>query len=63
MALGSAFAGGALFGAIGAFLALPAAAVIQAGVSNYSRRYDVVEDELTTESPSASDRDQEQADA
>jgi len=63
VALGSAFAGGALFGAIGAFLALPAAAVIQAGVSNYSRRYDVVEDELTTESPSASDRDQEQADA
>ncbi len=49
VALGSAFAGGALFGAIGAFLALPAAAVLQAGITTYSKRYEVVKNRLTLE--------------
>jgi len=40
-------AGGAVGGFIGAFFALPIAAVIQAFLSTYSRRYDVLESDLT----------------
>jgi predicted PurR-regulated permease PerM len=42
-------AGGAFGGVIGAFLALPAAAIIQATVSTYLTRHEVVESELTRE--------------
>jgi len=43
----AALAGGAISGVLGAFMALPAAAVIQATVSSYVRRHEVVETELT----------------
>lgn len=47
VAFGAALAGASLFGAIGAVLALPAAAVIQAFVSTYLHRHEVVESDLT----------------
>ena len=47
VAFGAALAGASLFGALGAVLALPAAAVIQAFISSYLDRHDVVESELT----------------
>ena len=47
VAFGAALAGGSLVGVAGAVLALPAAAVIQAFVSRYLERHDVVESELT----------------
>ncbi|HTO01375.1 MAG TPA: AI-2E family transporter [Microthrixaceae bacterium] len=47
VAFGSALAGASLFGAVGAILALPAAAVIQAFVSSYLNRHDVIETDLT----------------
>ena len=49
VAFGAALAGGAVSGLIGAFMALPAAAVIQATVSTYLKRHEVVETELTKE--------------
>ena len=49
VAFGAAIAGGSLMGAMGAFLALPAAAIVQAGLSTYLKRHDVVETELTRE--------------
>jgi predicted PurR-regulated permease PerM len=49
VAFGAALAGGAISGLIGAFMALPAAAVIQATVSTYLKRHEVVETELTRE--------------
>lgn len=49
VAFGAALAGGSVGGLIGAFLALPAAAVIQATVSTYMTRHEVVESELTRE--------------
>jgi predicted PurR-regulated permease PerM len=42
IAFGSVVAGGMLAGAMGAFLALPAAAVIQAFFTTYVKRYDLV---------------------
>jgi predicted PurR-regulated permease PerM len=43
LAFGAAFAGGALFGPMGAFMALPVAALIYAFITNYrSRSYEVV---------------------
>jgi predicted PurR-regulated permease PerM len=48
LAFGSALAGGAVLGAVGAVLALPAAAMAQAILSNVGRRYDVVDSHLTT---------------
>jgi hypothetical protein len=45
----AALAGGSLSGVVGAFLALPAAAIIQAIVSSYLTRHEVVETELTRE--------------
>jgi len=43
----AALAGGSVSGLLGAFMALPAAAIIQATVSTYLTRHDVVESELT----------------
>lgn len=47
--IGAVFAGGLLFGGVGAVLALPAAAVIQALVSTYAEEHRVIETELTKE--------------
>jgi predicted PurR-regulated permease PerM len=47
-AFGSALAGGAVLGPVGAVLALPAAAMAQAILSNVGRRYEVVDSHLTT---------------
>ena len=49
VAFGAALAGGSINGLLGAFLALPAAAVIQATVSTYLTRHEVIESELTRE--------------
>jgi predicted PurR-regulated permease PerM len=49
VAFGSAIAGASMLGAVGAFLALPAAAIIQSGVSSYLTRHAVMETELTKE--------------
>jgi len=43
----AALAGGAVSGLLGAFMALPAAAIIQATISTYLTRHEVVESELT----------------
>lgn len=51
VAFGAALAGGSINGLIGAFMALPAAAVIQATVSTYLTRHEVVDTELTREEP------------
>lgn len=48
VAFGSAIAGGMLAGPMGAILALPAAGVIQAFVSTFLERHEVVESSLTT---------------
>jgi hypothetical protein len=47
VAFGAALAGGSIGGLLGAFMALPAAAVIQAVVSSYLTRHEVVENDLT----------------
>jgi hypothetical protein len=49
VAFGAALAGGSIGGLLGAFMALPAAAVIQSTVSTYLKRHEVVETELTRE--------------
>ncbi|MEA2434046.1 MAG: hypothetical protein QOG54_1503 [Actinomycetota bacterium] len=49
VAFAAAIAGGSLMGAIGAFLALPAAAIVQAGLSTYIKRHDVLDSDLTRE--------------
>jgi predicted PurR-regulated permease PerM len=49
VAFASALAGGSISGLLGAFMALPAAAVIQATVSTYLKRHEVIESELTRE--------------
>jgi predicted PurR-regulated permease PerM len=51
VAFAAALAGGSVSGLIGAFMALPAAAVIQATVSTYLTHHEVVESELTREEP------------
>lgn len=51
MAFAAALIGGALGGILAAFLALPVAGVIQASVSEYGKRYEVVESDLTSETP------------
>jgi predicted PurR-regulated permease PerM len=48
VAFGAALIGGALGGLLFAFLALPAAGVIQSTVKLWGRRYDVVETDLTS---------------
>ena len=55
VAFGAALAGGSISGLIGAFMALPAAAVIQSTVSTYLTRHEVVENELTREDEVAVD--------
>ncbi|CAB4762376.1 MAG: AI-2E family transporter [Actinobacteria bacterium] len=47
VAFGAALAGASLFGPMGAVLALPAAAVIQAFISSYLDRHEVIESRLT----------------
>lgn len=47
VAFGAAIAGASIIGPIGALLALPAAAIIQAFVSSFLDRHEVVESELT----------------
>jgi predicted PurR-regulated permease PerM len=47
LAFGAAMAGGAVGGFIGAFFALPIAAVVQSFLSTYSKRYEIVESDLT----------------
>jgi predicted PurR-regulated permease PerM len=51
IAFGSAIAGGAVLGAVGAVLAIPAAAMAQAVLSNIGDRHDVVDSHLTTTMP------------
>lgn len=46
VAFGSALGGASLFGPMGAVLALPAAAVIQAFISTYLERYEVIQSDL-----------------
>jgi predicted PurR-regulated permease PerM len=53
LAFASALAGGSLAGPVGAFLALPTAALISSFVSNYATTHEVV-----YESPSTNDREQ-----
>ena len=53
VAFAAAMAGGAIGGFIGAFFALPVAAVVQAFLSTYSRRYDVLQSDLTQVDPPA----------
>jgi predicted PurR-regulated permease PerM len=48
VAFGSALAGAALLGPIGAVLALPAAAMAQALAADWGDKYDIVDDPLTT---------------
>ena len=51
IAFGSAIAGGAVLGAVGAVLAIPAAAMAQAVLSNIGERHEVIDSHLTTTSP------------
>ena len=56
VAFGAAICGASVGGAVGAFLALPAAAIIQSVSSTYVRRHDVVETGLTHEEPEEQDK-------
>ncbi|MCU1359616.1 MAG: hypothetical protein JWN99_905 [Ilumatobacteraceae bacterium] len=47
LAFGAALGGAAVLGAVGAILALPAAAMIQALLSNVGQRYEVIDNHLT----------------
>jgi predicted PurR-regulated permease PerM len=51
IAFGSAIAGGAVLGAVGAVLAIPAAAMAQAVISNFGERHEVVDSHLTSMVP------------
>lgn len=51
VAFGAALAGASLLGVVGAMLALPAAAMAQALVSEWGKRYDVVDSHLTKIAP------------
>lgn len=53
---------GAVFGALGAFLSLPVAATIQAVMSTYVRRHELVESELLSEEPTRKKKDDEDED-
>ena len=55
VAFGAVIAGGAILGPIGALLALPAAASIQALLSLYVHRYEVVAGPLTGDAAPAQD--------
>ena len=56
VAFAAALIGGALGGLLFAFLALPAAGVLQAALKARARRYQVVEAELTSEPEVPADR-------
>ncbi|MCA9347039.1 AI-2E family transporter [Candidatus Saccharibacteria bacterium] len=45
IAITAAIAGGTIYGAVGAFLALPAAAILQVVGSTYTRRHEVIDDD------------------
>jgi len=62
VAFGSVIVGGTLFGAIGALLALPAAAVLQAIGSSSIGRHDVIETAMTAEPLRRRDRKAAKAD-
>jgi predicted PurR-regulated permease PerM len=51
IAFGSAIAGGAVLGAVGAVLAIPAAAMAQAVLSNLGERHEVIDSHLTSTQP------------
>jgi len=51
VAFGAALGGASLLGFVGALLALPAAAMVQAFVSEWGSRYDVVDSHLTAIPP------------
>ncbi|MGB8859693.1 MAG: AI-2E family transporter [Ilumatobacteraceae bacterium] len=51
VAFGSAIAGGAVLGGVGAVLAIPGAAMIQALLSNTGQRHEVIESDLTVIKP------------
>jgi predicted PurR-regulated permease PerM len=51
IAFGSAIAGAAVLGAVGAILAIPAAAMAQAVISNLGERHEVIDSHLTTTQP------------
>ena len=51
IAFGSAIAGAAVLGAVGAILAIPAAAMAQAVISNLGERHEVIDSHLTTAQP------------
>jgi predicted PurR-regulated permease PerM len=51
VAFASAIVGGSVLGAVGAFLALPAAAIVQAILSTYLQRHQVVDTQLTSDEP------------
>ncbi|MEP7115898.1 MAG: AI-2E family transporter, partial [Ilumatobacteraceae bacterium] len=51
IAFGSAIAGGAVLGAVGAVLAIPAAAMAQAVLSNIGERHEVIDSRLTSSQP------------
>lgn len=53
LAFGSTLAGGALFGPMGAFVALPVAALIYSFTENYRHRYEVVYESAYGESRTA----------
>ncbi|HEX6257572.1 MAG TPA: AI-2E family transporter [Euzebyales bacterium] len=64
VAFGAALAGGAIAGPIGAFVALPVAALISAAASNYARSYDVVyHSEYQTAEPEQAPADDRPAEA
>ena len=54
IAFGSAIAGGAVLGAVGAVLAIPAAAMAQAVLSNLGERHDVIDSDLISMLPGKS---------
>jgi predicted PurR-regulated permease PerM len=55
LAFGSAIAGASLYGVVGAFLALPAAAIVQAVFSANVQRHEVIPSDLTHQPPSAAE--------
>jgi len=60
VAFGSAIAGAAVLGAVGAILAIPGAAMVQALLSNTGTRHEVIDSELTEIKPKLR-RDQRRA--
>ena len=56
VAFGAALAGASLLGAVGAVLALPAAAMMQALASEWGRRHEVIDSHLTDDPPSPTRR-------